>query len=83
MKWFSIPSSVDHVLSDMTRLSWVALYGMAHSFIQLDKVVIHVISVISFCDCAIHSVCPLMNQDKRFVEASGWQTDCGGNWVLF
>ena len=48
MKWFSIPSSVDHVLSDMTRLSWVALYGMAHSFIQLDKVVIHVISVISF-----------------------------------
>ena len=24
-------------LSTMTRLSWVALHGMAHSFIELDK----------------------------------------------
>ena len=32
----------------MTRPSWVALHGMAHSFIELDKAVVHVISVISF-----------------------------------
>ena len=45
------PSPVDHVLSElstMTHLSWVALYGMAHSFIELDKAVIQVISLVSF-----------------------------------
>ena len=45
------PSPVDHVLSElstMTRLSWVALHGMAHSFIELDKAVVHVISLLSF-----------------------------------
>ena len=29
-------------------LTWVALHGMAHSFIELDKAVIHVISLVSF-----------------------------------
>ena len=45
------PSSVDQILSElsaMTRPSWVALHGMAHSFIELDKAVVHVISLISF-----------------------------------
>ena len=45
------PSPVDHVLlelSTMTRPSWVALHGMAHSFTELDKTVVHVISLISF-----------------------------------
>ena len=45
------PSPVDHVLSDlsiMTHLSWVALHGMAHSFIELDKAVVHAISLVSF-----------------------------------
>ena len=37
----------------MTRLSWVALHGMAHSFIELDQSVGHVIRLASFCDCAI------------------------------
>ena len=44
------PSPVDHVLSElstMSHLSWVALYSMAHSFIELDKVVVHVISLVS------------------------------------
>ena len=35
-------------LSAMTHLYWVALHGMAHSFIELDKAVVHVISLISF-----------------------------------
>ena len=57
LKWFAIPfslpfpSPVEHVLSElstMTRLSWVALHGMVHSFIELDKAVVHVISLISF-----------------------------------
>ena len=45
------PSPVDHILSElsiMTHLSWVALHGMAHTFIELDKAVIHVIRLISF-----------------------------------
>ena len=45
------PSPVDHILSElstMTRLSWVALHGMAHSFIELDKTVVHVISLVNF-----------------------------------
>ena len=44
------PSPVDHILSElftMTHPSWVALHGMAHSFIDLDKAVIHVIKLVS------------------------------------
>ena len=65
---------MDHVLSEpstMTHQSWVSLHGMAHSFIELDKAVVHVISLTSFfCDCGFHSVCPLMDKDKRLMEAS-------------
>ena len=42
---------MDHILSELstvTRPSWVALHGMAHSFIELDKAVIHVIRLVSF-----------------------------------
>ena len=45
---FPFPSPVDHILSElspMIRPSWVALHGMAHGFIELDKVVVHVINV--------------------------------------
>ena len=40
---------MDHILSElftMTCLSWVALQGMAHSFIELGKAVVHVISLV-------------------------------------
>ena len=45
------PSPVDHILSElstMTCLSWVAPYGMAHSFVELGKAVVYVISLVSF-----------------------------------
>ena len=69
---------MDHVLSElstMTRPSWVALHGMvlqgmALSFIELDKAVVHVIDWLVFCDCDFQSVCPLMEKDKRLMEAS-------------
>ena len=32
----------------MTHPCWVALHGMAHSFIELDKAVVHVITLVSF-----------------------------------
>ena len=45
------PSPVDHILSElstMIRPSWVALHGIAHSFFELVKAVVHVISLVSF-----------------------------------
>ena len=50
----------------MTRPSWVALHGMAHSFIKLDKAVIQVIVWLVFCDFGFHSVCPLMEKDEAY-----------------
>ena len=79
------PSLVDHVLSElstMTLPSWVPLHGMAHSFIELGKEVVHVISLVSFCDCGFHPVC-----HKRHMEASWWERltegetgPCSDNW---
>ena len=46
-----LPSPVNHVLSKLstiTHVPWVALHSLAHSFIELDKAVVHVISLISF-----------------------------------
>ena len=35
-------------LFTMTRPSWVALHGMAHSFIELDMAMVHVIRLVTF-----------------------------------
>ena len=50
LKWFAIPfSSGPHFVRILHHdLSWVVLHGMAHSFIELDKAVAHVISLVSF-----------------------------------
>ena len=61
-------------LSTMTRPCWVALHGMAHCFTELDKAVVHVMrDSLVFCDCGFHSVGPLMEKDKRLMEASQWE----------
>ena len=57
----------------MTHLSWVTLHGMAHGFIEVEKAVVHVISLISFSDCGFHSLYPLRDKDKRLMEASLWE----------
>ena len=46
---------------------------MAYHFIELDKAVVHVIRWLVFCDCGFQSVCPLMEKDKRLMEASCWE----------
>ena len=52
-EWWSglpFPSPMDHVLSElstMTHLFWVALHCMTHSFIELGKVLIYVINLVS------------------------------------
>ena len=69
------PSPVDQVLSELsanTYPPWVALRGMAHSFIELDKAAVHVISFISFL-WLWFSFCSLSDKDKRLMEASWWE----------
>ena len=44
------PSPVNHVSSELSLKicpSWVALNDMAHSFTELDKAVVHVVSLVS------------------------------------
>ena len=63
---------MDHVLAELSTMTHpylVALHSMAHSFIELDKAVVHVISLVSFLCFDFHSVCPLMDKDKRLMEA--------------
>ena len=50
LKWLVIPfSSGPHFVRTLYHdLSILALHGMAHSFIELDKALIYVISLISF-----------------------------------
>ena len=43
----------------MTHLSWVALHVMAHSFTELDKAVVNVISVVSFLQLCFFSLSAL------------------------
>ena len=70
------PSPVDYVLSElftMTCSSWVALPGMAHSFTELDKAVVHVIRLVSFLWLWFSICLPSDEKDKRFMEASWWE----------
>ena len=63
------PSPVEHNLSElstMTDPSWVALHSMAHSFIELDTVVVHVINLISFL-WLWFSFCLLSKGNKEFM----------------
>ena len=42
------PHGLQDARLPLIHMSWVALHSIAHSFIELDKVVIHVISLVSF-----------------------------------
>ena len=48
---FPFPSPVDHILSELSTMtcpSWMVLQGMAHSFTELDKAVVHIIRLVNF-----------------------------------
>ena len=73
---FPFPSTVNHILSElstMSHLSYVAPHGMAHSFIELDKLWSVWLDWLVFCDCGFQSVWPLMDKNKRLMEASWWE----------
>ena len=66
------PSPVDHVLSELSTMihpSWVALDGMAHSFIELDKAVVHMIRLARFL-IVVSSLSAFREKEKRLMEAS-------------
>ena len=93
--WFSrqeywsglpFPSPVDHVLSDlstMTHPSWVALYGMTHSFIEVDKAVVHVIRLPSCLWLWFQSVCLQMPSLSAYRLACVSLTSDVGQCVCF
>ena len=74
--WSDLPflSPVDYILSELSTmtLSVLALHSMAHSFIELDRLCSMWSDWLVFCDCGFHSVCPLMNEEKRLMGASWW-----------
>ena len=80
------PSPVDHLLSELSTMtcpSWMALHSMAHSFIELDKAVIHVIRLVGFLSLWF-SVC--LPSDGREGNGTPLQYSClenpmdGGAW---
>ena len=75
LKWFAIPFSSGPCFVRPLHHDPFVLggpHGMACSFIELDKPLVHVISLISFCDCGFHSVFPFMDKERRLMEASWW-----------
>ena len=86
--WSGLPisSPVDHVLSELSTMtcpSCVALHSMTDNVIELQKAVIHVIILASFLwlwfsfwgsgiTVLSFSVCLLMDEDKRLVQAFWW-----------
>ena len=87
--WSGFPSSspVDPILSELSTMTcptWVALHNMAHTFIELDRAVVHVIRLVSFL-CLWFTFC--LPSDGEGWEAYGsflmGGADWEGNWVLF
>ena len=73
------PSPVDHILSElstMIHLFWVALYGVAYSFVELDKAVVHVIRLVSFLWLWFSFCLSLMEKNR-----SSWKLPGGGDWL--
>ena len=66
---------------------WVAPHSMAHSFMELDKAWSMWAVWLVFSNCGFQSVCPLMDKDKRLMEASWWESltvevtgSCSDGW---
>ena len=76
LEWFAIPfssgpHSVRTLHNDPSTLGGPTQHGLVHWVrpgsgpLWSDWLV--------FCDCAFHSVCPLMEKDKRLMEVSWWE----------
>ena len=77
---YEFPSPVDHILSElstMTGPSWVALHGIAHSFIELDKAVVQVIRLVYFSVIVVFSLSVLWWRRIRGL----WKLPDGIDWL--
>jgi len=67
-----------------SSLPWPVHLGWPYtawlSFTELDKAVSMWSVWLIFCDCGFHSVCPLIDNDKRLMEASWWDRLIVGVW---
>ena len=67
-----------------SSLPWPVHLGWPYtawlSFTALDKAVSMWSVWLIFCDCGFHSVCPLIDNDKRLMEASWWERLIVGVW---
>ena len=76
--WSGLPISSpgDSILSEfltMTHPSQVAPHSLAHSLVELHEGVIHAIFFGNILWWGFHSIYPLVDEDKRLVEASWWE----------
>ena len=72
LKWFAILYySGPHFARTLHHVcpSLAALHSMAHTFTEWSMWSVSLV----FCDCGFHSVCPLIEKDTRFMDASWWQ----------
>ena len=53
------------------------------SFTELDRLWSMWLDWLVFCDCGFQSVCPLMEKDKRLMEASWWERLTEGETLFF
>ena len=85
LKWLPFPSPMDHVLAElstMTHPSWVALHGMACSFIELKKFSVHVLPKPSL-KAFEHNLTTLQNEHKCTVFCTFFSTlSLGLEWKL-
>ena len=67
LKWFAIPFSSGPRFVRILHLtcpSWVALHGMAHSFIELDRLWSMWSVWLVFCDCGFPLSCECVSGDE-------------------
>ena len=67
----------------MTRPSWVALHAMAHSFVELDKAVVHVIRLQWWLCTAGASILVLLIVQRRFHPKSSQRISCRSPFLKF
>ena len=75
LKWFAIPFSSGPCLAELSTMtcpSWVALHSVAHSFIESDNAVVHVISLVSF----------LWFWFSFYLPSDGWGLDACRNFLM-
>ena len=69
--FFYYPTNVGNLISGSSAFSKSSLYIWKFSVHVLLKP--NLKDWLVFCDCGFQSVCPLMEKDKRLMEASSWE----------